>query len=927
MSNGEDALTQWVSALAEERSEAARKERCDHAPRSAAVLLPVVQTMLLELAYIDAEKAERLAQCGEWLALGAGDGTSKGIAARGSGHVAYVTGRYPEAAAQYRRSAQLLEAGGGIELGRTLSSALQTLLYLGCFDEALEWAERARVIFQQAGDHLRMARLSSNCGNIWYRQDRYEKALACYQDALEGLGQHGQPVDVAAALSNLAVCHISMGEFQQALARYREARGHCEQHGLARLTAAADYNIAYLHFFRGQFTEALRLYDLTKQRCRDAGDPYHAALCDLDESELFLELNLFEEAEQSALAALQGFEGLSMPYEGARALAFAALAAMRLGRTRVAQARWKAARQHFRSTGNHHWLATLDLFCAFQQDHAGKISAALSACRRAESGYRRAGSSHRAQLCRLYRLRLQLKSGAWWEAQAGLPAAKSELPLPLRYQVALLRGNIAQASGSVGDAETQYRAARDVLEQLRGQTSTLAQRLAMVEDRCEVYHRLAALALDQPNRNEHELFHLFEQFRSRTLFESLFAGPGPGTRIDPTIESLEGELHACYRRLETYEAPGDANSLNPVRERIRQYEEEVNAALARQRPRLAEDPMDARDAITANMMRSVMGPHTTLIEWAVLHDRIYACIVDQTQIRTVPVASATEVRGELRLLQFQLARQQDAPRRSDEAVSYHLRSLHDKLIAPVRHFINGSRLLLVPHRFLHALPFHALSDGSQYLTDQFQVQYAPSASVFAACSSRPRESAPALLLAFSDSRAPAITWEAERLSRLLPRARCLSGTAATREAFRIHAPQCGVLHIAAHAVFRPDNVLFSSLLLSQSAVPLWEVWQTAIRAQLVVLSGCGTGLNNWTAGDELLGFVRAFLGAGANQVVASLWDVQDASAALFMESFYGRWVQTHDASDAVREAMWRVRDQYPNPAQWAPFAVWGGKNS
>ncbi|MFN7934064.1 MAG: CHAT domain-containing protein [Bryobacteraceae bacterium] len=929
MSDGADALQEWVSALAGEASEAARRALCAAAPASADALLTVVQAKLLELAYSDAQQAERLAQCGEWLALLVGDSQSQGIAARGCGHVVYVMGRYPEAAAQYRRSAQLLEsAGASLELGRTLSSAIQTLLYLGCFDEALDWAERARAIFEQAGDHLRMARLSSNCGNIWYRQDRYDKALTCYQDALQGLRQHGQPTDVAAALSNLAVCHISMGEFQQALARYREARAHCEQHGLSRLTAAADYNIAYLHFFRGQYTEALRLYSLTKQHCRDAADPYHAALCDLDESELFLELNLFEEAEQSAMAALQGFDALSMPYEGARASAFAALAAARLGRVKLAHARWKVARRYFQSTGNHHWLATLELFRASLDEQAGRITAALSACRRAEAGYRRAGSSYRALLCHFYRLRLQLKTGAWWEARAGLPAENCELPPPLRYQLALLCGIIAQAGGDLREAEAQYRAARDVLEQLRGQTSTLGQRLAMVEDRCEAYHRLAILALERSDRDENELFHLFEQFRSRTLFESLFAGAGPGMPMHPDIESLESDLNACYRRLETNQAGGgSAQGLSPVRKRIRECEEELTAVLARLRPRLAQDPLDARDAISAKAMRGVLDPHTTLVEWAVLHDRIYACILDHNQIRTVPVATANDVRAALRLLQFQLARQLEGPSPSNKAVIHHLRFLYDKLIAPIRDSINGSRLLFVPHRFLHALPFHALTDGAHYLTDLFQIQYAPSASVFAACSLRQRDSDPALVLSFGDSQTPAIDWEAERLSQLLPRANCLSAQAATREAFRIHAPNCGLLHIAAHSIFRPDNVLFSSLLLSQGAVPLWEVWQTPIRAQLVVLSGCGTGLNCWNGGDELLGFVRAFLGAGANQVVASLWDVQDDSAALFMDSFYRRWVQTNDAPEAVRQAMWTVRDRYPNPAQWAPFAVWGGKNS
>lgn len=925
---------EWVERLAAEPSEAARRHLCAACPGVPAEAFAVLQGRLLQLAYADTGQAERLAQCGQWMAESIGDTSTRGIAERGSGHVAYVRGQYTAAAAHYRRAVQLLdEAQADVEVARTMSSAIQTLIYLGAYDEAIEWARRAHGIFAEHGDSLRLARLASNHGNIWYRRDRYELALASYEEAYQGLRLHGQPSDIAAALSNLAVCRISLGRFREALQTYLEAREHCEQHNLPLLTAAADYNIAYLHYLQGRYSRALELYHQTKLHCRAAGDPYHAALCDLDESELLLELNLFDEAGQSATSASRAFGALAMPYEQAKALAFEGLAAARLRKRKLACALLDQSAALFRASGNSFWIATLHLYRALMLEQDGKITSALASCQRAAAGYRKTGSSYRSVFCTLYRIRLLLQRGDWWQASRCLTGLRTEMPPPLQYEVSLLKGELAEASGNTAAAAVHYSEARAQLEELRGQTSTLTQRLAMVQDRCEVYHRLALLELGNPACSAHEVFHLFEQFRSRTLFESLFSGPEPGAVSDARIESLEAELHACYRRLEGLSGNQEAQreaALAPIRRRARECEDELKARFAAARPRLHSDPLDARDAITAGGMRAALPAGTTLIEYAVLRNHIYACVLDERLLQVACLGSASDVRSHLHLLQFQLARRvaASAHRPAEAAaVNHHLNIMYRQLIAPLRQWIVNPRLLIVPHRFLHALPFHALLDGERYLTDEFELQYAPSGSVFAACSGRTRKPLPPMVIGYSDANAPAIGHETSRVAEILTGAQPFLGPLATKDAFRRHAPHCGILHIAAHAVFRPDNVMFSSILLADGGVPLWELRQTPLQARLAVLSGCGTGLNQVAGGDELIGFLRAFLSAGVNQVVASLWNVHDHSTALLMDAFYGHWMETGDASMSLRKAMQVVRGEFPHPAFWAAFGVWGGKNS
>jgi CHAT domain-containing protein len=80
-----------------------------------------------------------------------------------------------------------------------------------------------------------------------------------------------------------------------------------------------------------------------------------------------------------------------------------------------------------------------------------------------------------------------------------------------------------------------------------------------------------------------------------------------------------------------------------------------------------------------------------------------------------------------------------------------------------------------------------------------------------------------------------------------------------------------------------------------------EVFGMDLKASLVVLSGCETGLGKVSSGDDLVGLTRAFIYAGTPSVVASLWKVDDASTAHLMSSFY-RNLKTKSKVEALRQA-------------------------
>src|SRR5207253_879521 len=151
----------------------------------------------------------------------------------------------------------------------------------------------------------------------------------------------------------------------------------------------------------------------------------------------------------------------------------------------------------------------------------------------------------------------------------------------------------------------------------------------------------------------------------------------------------------------------------------------------------------------------------------------------------------------------------------------------------------------------------------------------------------------------------------------------LSGPQATEQAFRRHAPDADVIHLASHAVFRQDIPLFSAIRLADGWLSLYDLYSMCLRASLVTLSACETGVNDVLAGDELVGLARGFFQAGAASIVVSLWAVNDASTARLMQLFYGYLETSLGPAAAMRRAQADLRHEYPHPYHWAPFLVIG----
>ncbi len=183
------------------------------------------------------------------------------------------------------------------------------------------------------------------------------------------------------------------------------------------------------------------------------------------------------------------------------------------------------------------------------------------------------------------------------------------------------------------------------------------------------------------------------------------------------------------------------------------------------------------------------------------------------------------------------------------------------------------------------------------------------------------------------ARLPYSAIEARAVTRAFDGARIieLAGFDATaRRVIELPSRDLDVLHFATHAVIRKDAPEQSALFLSEYAAdgsPLpsdrlttEDITRSGLRADVVVLSGCATGDGRELRGEGVLGLTYGFLANGSNTVVASLWPVEDALTARFMEEFYTAYRASGRAADALRIAQLRTRNK-AGPTVWSSFVV------
>ncbi|NDQ55592.1 MAG: CHAT domain-containing protein [Acidipila sp.] len=898
---------------------------------------------------VDTQRALRLAQAAVFLSKHLRDDEALGLSLRAHGNALNLAGENQQALELYQQALELFASLENKEqTARTLTNSIQALILIGEYDRAFAAAERARAIFNTLGDVRRIARLDNNVGNIYHRQDRFEEAFANYERAYQQFLPLGDSEELVAALSNMAMCLITLNDFPRAQAFYEQTRAFCDEHKLPLLRAQADYNIAYLYYLRGEYSRAIEMLHAARRRCAETGDHYHFALCHLDLSEIYLELNLSKEARETAHEGSLLFQKLGMGYEGAKCMAYEAMAFSQTGKGLRSLELFTQARAQFVREKNLVWPWLIDLYHALVLFNEGRLFEARRLCARAAAFFDTSFLPGKAVLCHLLLARLALRTGdldlAEKECARALEAVPATHSLVLTYQAQFLRGEIQSACGDLSAAYRSYQEAREALEALRSSLRGEELKIAFMKNRLEVYENLVSICMgggDQKYSLE-ESFRYIELAKSRSLAELLMreghaipATDAGQSGLVRRIREMREELNWYYRRIELEQLRATSPSperIGKLQEQALQHENELLRALRElPAPELEASGTPVPNVASLASVRECLPADAALIEYFSVHDQFIAAVVTRDGIEIVPLTPVSRVANLLRLLNFQMSKFRLGAEylRAFEknllaAARSHLFELYQELLAPLRERLHAKHLIIVPHGVLHYLPFHALFDGERYIIDSFTISYAPSAGIYAFCHRKSTEAfSSSLVLGVPDSRAPFIEDEVKSVAGILSGAELVLGAEESETALREKGLRSRVIHIATHGNFRQDNPLFSGIRLGSSYLNLYDLYQLKLGAELVTLSGCATGMNVVAAGDELLGLIRGLLHAGAQTLLLTLWDVHDRSTAEFMASFYRRAQAGGGRPLALQGAMQELRERYPHPYFWAPFLLIG----
>ena len=284
---------------------------------------------------------------------------------------------------------------------------------------------------------------------------------------------------------------------------------------------------------------------------------------------------------------------------------------------------------------------------------------------------------------------------------------------------------------------------------------------------------------------------------------------------------------------------------------------------------------------------------------------------------------------------------------SSDGKSDALKALSDVVISPISHLIEGEEVLIVPDGPLLLVPHVALMDQhSKYISEKLRIRLLSSLTslkLMAECPEGYHRTTGALLV--GDPWVESVRIKRKRVKQL-PGARKevemigailevnpVIGKDATKAEVLSRLNSVALVHIAAHGCPETGEIVLSPNSTSSRRpkeedflLTMADVLNAKLQARLVVLSCCHSGRGKIKA-EGVVGIARAFLGAGARSVLASLWAINDEATLEFMRKFYKHLMEGQSVSTSLNQAMKGMRESdnpdFSDVKNWAPFVLIG----
>ncbi|MCA9972824.1 MAG: CHAT domain-containing protein [Anaerolineales bacterium] len=879
---------------------------------------------------------------------------TQGVALNAAGFYADSLKHNLRAEAVFRRQANLARVAG-LQINR-----VATLRNMGAYHDAIILAAEAQETLAQLPDAnlLYRAILADNVGWAHKQTGAMETALRCYQEARALYDDLGHTVSRASAVLMTGLIRLQQGAYAEAEAHLQEAHASFLAADVPQEAARAEVNLGLLAHQRGDHLAALRYLEAARGRFVRANDALDVAEADLHRALVYQDLNLLPEAIQLAQTAERVFRQRHDRGQEIEAIITRAQALRASGQLRLADRQMSRARRRLRQLGALPALYRLDVARAALALDAGRVDTA----RRIGQRLQRLPDLAAFPLLRL-KLHLLLarcalaaepprRDVAAVQCVRGFDLAEalgvSDLLVPLYH----VRGQVRQLDGQPDAAQAAFQAAMRLIERQRLllqvddlQLHYLADKLPVYQADVDLAHRLSraeparlprlAVSLnlshtapfqsggDAPTDGKDTLGQELNALRARWAWlqrqrdrawpaaETAAAGHGDAAGQLETMHTLETQIADLVQRRSVQQAA------------------RVNAAL----PDVDAALPDA--AAYGRLLRAALPAAGALIHFYEAQGQCHALLLTADGFQQAPDLCSTAWLAQfIRAWRFFVTRLLGRVTTDADAWTTahgYLAALHARLVAPLRPYLDGVRraAVVMPPAW-HPLPLAAAYDGARYWVEGLSLAYVTAPDVLLQRSEVVADAGggAALLVGHgANGRLSHTAREVAAVRRALPpvwQATAYVDEAATLAAVRAALPGSRLIHVAAHAVFRPDNPLFSWIGLADGQLTLADVAHSRLAARpLVVLSACESG-RGVPRGGGMAGMARSFLAAGAAGLIVSQWQAEDAVSARLMGAFYDVADWLTDPALALGGVQRGLAREGVQPALWANYVYIAG---
>lgn len=750
--------------------------------------------------------------------------------------------------------------------------------YLGNYNQALFHAnESLQYEIKQGGDTLDFAMSFENIGTIYQEKAAYDKALEYFHQAVSFYKtQNNADLLLGVTFLNMGISYNRKKDNHQAIDYYKKAQSCFENSpkipASQKISLYNNWSIAYRDL--GQLKAAMTTIQkaLTLQNTM----PYKKEVTLITLGHLYLRQGAYADAIKVLQEALSLYKNRTHPD--------VAKAYLRLGQSWTAQ---------------------------------GNLKQALEA----------------------YQKGMAVITEEFKPTATNNPSIEGHLALPNQL-IKLLHAKaqlLKQMGNKVLSLET-YRLAAQLVSKLQQEVPLASTQLFLAEITMPLHEEGFEIAWEQYQKTQRKedlnaAFFFAERTKSKLLLENLTISDAK--QIGGVPIALIREEQGLVRDIAFYKQKWFEHAAGEQarqQERDQQYIFELDLKLKKLRQRIEEDypSYHLHQKITLNitieqLQKEVLASDKeVLIEYFVCKKELYAFVIQKTHAALIKLVAIETLDAPIKLFWHSIQNPHTATYAAQEAFEKYTESayaLYKLLLKPLipepattLHLVQDERLSFLPMAaMLKRQPSSKTLNylDLDYLMQSYTIGYSYSAALlWYHVQEQPKTYnrtflglAPYGELMQEDSldALPFSVQEVEHIAGLL------GGMTKINEAATVSlletAGQASIVHIASHGVLNTEHPAHSYLAFQHKEHwHAFDIQNTPIQSNLVVLSACETGVGKLIQGEGILSLARSFLYAGSPSVLMTLWRIRDQSTALLMQHYYQHLAAGYSKTEALQQA-------------------------